>query len=130
MLLISIYEENGMPPKRNMKDALAASLNKEQKAVANRFERAEALLSKKPLSQTANHQPGERVIRDSFTLPSSDYELISTIRKRCLKAGVSVTKSEVMRAGLHALQELPNQDLLEVFKGLAKIKTGRPTKAA
>ena len=69
----------------------------------------------------------ERVIRDSFTLPSRDYELITAVRQRCLNSAVNVNKSEVIRAGLHALMEMPEEDLLDLVNNLEKVKTGRPT---
>lgn len=69
----------------------------------------------------------ERVIRDSFTLPSDDYESIAALKKRCLQLAVNVTKSEVIRAGLHALQQRSDNELLELINGLAKVKTGRPS---
>ncbi|MHC5719383.1 MAG: hypothetical protein ACYTX0_46875, partial [Nostoc sp.] len=68
----------------------------------------------------------EKVIRDSFTLPSGDYELIATIRQRCLKSAVNATKSEVIRAGLHILQSLSDKELIRAIESLEKVKTGRP----
>ncbi|MBD1997952.1 hypothetical protein H6G00_15175 [Leptolyngbya sp. FACHB-541] len=122
-----------------MKSALSASLKAEDETVRNRFERAESLLENKfPSSDRLESTSGseesvskeqakkERVIRDSFTLPSGDYELIAALRQRCLKSAVNVNKSEVIRAGLHALNQLSDEDLLYVVDGLAKVKTGRP----
>ncbi|MBD0262480.1 MAG: hypothetical protein ICV78_07045 [Tolypothrix sp. Co-bin9] len=68
----------------------------------------------------------EKVIRDSFTLPSGDYELIATIRHRCLNSAVNATKSEVIRAGLHVLLSLSDEDLISAIESLEKVKTGRP----
>lgn len=123
-----------------MKSALASSLKAEDEAVRSRFEQAENLLEKKPqptTSQTVDESPSleypqqpqkkAKVIRDSFTLPSLDYELIATIRQRCLKSAVNATKSEVIRAGLHILQSLPDEDLVRAIESLEKVKTGRPT---
>jgi hypothetical protein len=125
--------------KKSMKSALANSLLAEDEAVRNRFEKAESLLENKS-SQVADQstdkqQQGkdtppatkkEKVIRDSFTLPSGDYELIATIRQRCLKSAVNATKSEVIRAGLHILESLSDEELVQVINRLEKVKTGRP----
>jgi hypothetical protein len=125
--------------KKSMKSALTSSLRAEDEAVRNRFEKAESLLEKthptssqptdfkQPLSEDAL-QPGkkEKVIRDSFTLPSGDYELITTIRQRCLNSAVNATKSEVIRAGLHILQSLSDEELVRAIESLEKVKTGRP----
>lgn len=123
-----------------MKSALTSSLKAEDEAVRNRFQQAERLLEEK--TQQASSQPRnlqrssledapqpekkEKVIRDSFTLPSYDYELIATIRQRCLKSAVNATKSEVIRAGLHILQSLSDEELIRAIESLEKVKTGRP----
>lgn len=126
--------------KKSMKSALTSSLKAEDEAVRNRFEQAERLLEEKTqqaFSQQRNLQRSQRedalqpekkekVIRDSFTLPSDDYELIATIRQRCLKSAVNATKSEVIRAGLHILQSLSDEELLRAIESLEKVKTGRP----
>jgi len=125
--------------KKSMKSALSSSLKAEDEAVRNRFEKAESLLEDKS-SQVAGlvtekQPPGkdtppptsrEKVIRDSFTLPGRDYELIAAIRQRCLKSAVNATKSEVIRAGLHILESLSDEELVMVINRLEKVKTGRP----
>jgi len=115
-------------PKKDMKSALGASLKAEEKAVRTRFERAESVMGEgksAPRIQQPANDIG-RVIRDSFTIPDDEYELISNIKKRCMKAGVSANKSEVLRAGLAALNGMPDRELARVFQALARVKTGRP----
>ncbi|MEP0820274.1 MULTISPECIES: hypothetical protein [Trichocoleus] len=117
-----------------MKSALTTSLQAEDQAVKSRFEKAESLLGDKlpsnsqPMASTpeVKEQSPERVIRDSFTLPSGDYELIAAIRQRCLNSAFNATKSEVIRAGLHALLEMPEEELIRIISNLEKVKTGRP----
>lgn len=123
-----------------MKSALTSSLRAEDEAVRNRFQQAESLLDEKtqqayPQSRNLQQSPTEdarrpekkeKVIRDSFTLPSGDYELIATLRQRCLKSAVNATKSEVIRAGLHILQSLSDEELIRAIESLEKVKTGRP----
>ena len=120
-----------------MKSALASSLKAEDEAVRSRFEKAESLLESKsrqvadqPMDEQQQGKDApplkEKVIRDSFTLPSRDYELIATIRQRCLKLAVNATKSEVIRAGLHILESLSDEELVQVIERLEKVKTGRP----
>lgn len=128
--------------RKNMKTALSNSIKAENEAVKDRFERAESLLGNKPeqegqteeFSQEKNNSKEQtkkdKVIRDSFTLPSEDYELITELRQRCLKSAFNATKSEVIRAGLHALTELTDEKLLKVLGSLTKVKTGRPAKKA
>lgn len=122
--------------RKSMKSALSASLKAEDEAVKSRFEKADSLFGEKPQpgaqpitsgSDFKEETTKERVIRDSFTLPSEDYGLIAAIRQRCLSSAINVTKSEVIRAGLHALMEITEEDLVKLMSNLEKVKTGRPT---
>lgn len=115
-------------PKKDMKRALGASLRAEERAVKSRFERAETALAKKGAAKAEppSRNGGGKVIRDSFTIPAGEYELISSIKKRCMKAGVSANKSEILRAGIAALSEMSDRELADVFGQLVRVKTGRP----
>jgi hypothetical protein len=117
-------------PKKDMKSALGASLKAEEQAVRSRFERADSVLgqgrSAPPEQQASPSKRDSKVIRDSFTIPSDEYELISRIKKRCMKGGISASKSEVLRAGLAALDAMPDTYLVKLLEKLPKVKTGRP----
>ena len=69
-----------------------------------------------------------KMIRDSFTLPESDYAKLAELKKKCLEAGVHVKKSELMRAGLLRLSKLNQTALLQAVAQVEVIKTGRPAK--
>lgn len=115
--------------KKDMKSALGASLKAEEQAVRSRFEKAESVIGggkSTPRSQGQAQNGADKVIRDSFTIPGDEYELISRIKKRCMKAGISANKSEVLRAGLAALEAMPDRDLANLFGKLLRVKTGRP----
>lgn len=115
--------------KRVMKEALDASLRAESQATADRFARAEAYFD------TREHRTApapalpvrEKVIRDGFTMPAGDYALIAQMQAVCLQAGLHVTKSEVLRAGLQSLRQLAPEALEQIVLALEKVKTGRPT---
>jgi hypothetical protein len=70
-----------------------------------------------------------KIVRDSFTMPQNDYAKIAELKQACLKSGVHVKKSELIRAGLHALSKLSAAQLKRVITQLEQIKTGRPKKA-
>jgi len=70
----------------------------------------------------------KKVVRDSFTMPQSEYSKIAEIKAICLKAKMHVKKSEVLRAGLKQLAELNAAQLKRALGSLEKIKTGRPQK--
>jgi len=70
-----------------------------------------------------------KVVRDSFTMPQSDYAKIAALKQVCLRAGLHVKKSELLRAGLHALSKLGTTQLRRAIAQLEQIRTGRPKKA-
>lgn len=69
-----------------------------------------------------------KVVRDSFTMPQSEYQKIAEIKAACLKAKMHVKKSEVLRAGLKLLAASNAVQLKRTLNSLEKIKTGRPNK--
>ena len=117
--------------KKDFGAGISKSIIAETQKVQDRFAKAEQLLE--PESTSSGQEPEKpknrkRVIRDSFTLPTDDYEIITTIRERCLDNRITINKSEVIRAGLHALNKMSDEELLAVVDSLTKIKTGRPGK--
>ncbi len=116
---------------KNMKSALKNSLAMEEISVQARFEKAETLLNddKKgdPLPEKKiRRQEQPKVVRDSFTMPQSDYELITALKNRSLKSGIQTTKSEILRAGLLALSQMTETEFVSNIENVEKIKTGRP----
>jgi hypothetical protein len=63
-------------------------------------------------------------------MPESDFERIASVKQRALQFQHVAKKSEVLRAGLAALQGLSNAQLRAVLESLPVIKTGRPKKAS
>jgi hypothetical protein len=68
----------------------------------------------------------QKVIRDSFTMPVADYELLGVLKRRCIGLGVAIKKSELLRAGLAALERLPDESLGRMVAAVESVKTGRP----
>lgn len=69
-----------------------------------------------------------KLVRDSFTMPELEYALIAALKKRCLDAGVSAKKSEILRAAVANLVKLSDAALVAAVRRLEVIKTGRPAK--
>ena len=116
---------------RDMKAALTASLHAEHQAVQERLAKADAYFQTQeaPTGPAAAPSPApEKVIRDGFTMPADDYALIAQLQGTGVQAGVVVSKSAVLRAGLHALKAMSPDELRQVFAALEKIKPGRPPK--
>lgn len=72
------------------------------------------------------HKP--KLVRDSFTMPEEEYAVLGMVKKACLKGGVEVKKSELLRAGVALLKQLDLAALKAVLAGLPQLKTGRPKK--
>lgn len=71
-----------------------------------------------------------KLVRDSFTMPDVEHALIATLKKRCLDAGISVKKSEILRAAVANLAKLSDSSVLAAVRRLEVIKTGRPAKGS
>ena len=71
-----------------------------------------------------------KLVRDSFTMPDGEYALIAALKKRCLDVGVSVKKSEILRAAVANLAKLSDASVLAAVRRLEVIKTGRPAKGS
>jgi hypothetical protein len=112
----------------NMKAALSASLKAEDAAVKNRFDRADSILGETAKSEEVAAPAIVPVVRDTFTFPEDDYGLIASIQDRCLKSATMINKSEIVRAGLKALAMMSDVELMEMVRGLTKVKPGRPAR--
>ena len=119
---------------RDMKTALSASLKAEERALDTRMAKADAYFSHAGTTPITAAEPPhtapalahDKVIRDGFSMPASDYKLIAAIQARALTAGIGVTKSKVLRAGLRVLGAMPVEQLKEVLAAVEDVKTGRP----
>jgi hypothetical protein len=72
--------------------------------------------------------PKVKLVRDSFTMPEADYAAIAILKKRAIAFQRPARKSELLRAGLHALVALDDSALKIALDGLLAVKTGRPKK--
>ena len=105
----------------------------EEKNVVKGKAKAVAKKDKEPVAKEVGKSRKEetkqpKLIRDSFTFPETDYALIAALKQRSLKAGHEIKKSELLRAGLVALQALSDESLLQALTKVERIKTGRPKK--
>jgi hypothetical protein len=73
-------------------------------------------------------KPKVNVVRDSFTMPQSDYSKIAELKLACQKTGLYVKKGELLRAGLHVLEKLSVVQLKKTIAQIEHIKTGRPNR--
>lgn len=124
-----------MKKKTNLKNQIANSLKQEETATKDRFAKADAAFAtkEKPKTEPKTRKPKappkkpEKVVRQIFSMPKNDVELIETLRKKCMQSGFAPNQSEVVRGGLQLLGTLKPKELATVLQGVEKMKQGRPT---
>ncbi|MDY7579674.1 hypothetical protein RGU70_15265 [Herbaspirillum sp. RTI4] len=67
-------------------------------------------------------------IRDSFTMPESEYAVIADVKRVSLKAGFEIKKSDLLRIGIQLIKGLDVAKLKELHGKLLPLKAGRPKK--
>lgn len=81
----------------------------------------------KPAKEAGKDKPKKpKMVRDSFTMPEPEYKVLGEVKRACLKAGVEVKKSELLRVGVALLQKLKVEELRASIGALAPVKAGRP----
>ena len=109
-------------PKAKPKTVVATSISKEH-GKKQKVEPRKLKVAKPKLEKPKK----EKVVRDSFTMPKKEFDKIADLKKQCMAFGISIKKSELLRAGLHALNSLTPQQLKIAVSQVEKIKTGRPS---
>lgn len=74
--------------------------------------------------QAKAHKP--KLVRDSFTMPKDEYQVIDALKRRALGLEKQVRKSELLRAGIQALAAMSDRAFLKAVSGVPTLKTGRP----
>ena len=78
-----------------------------------------------PVSKPAKaHKP--KLVRDSFTIPKDEYQVLESLKSRGLGLGQQIRKSELLRAGIQALAAMNDRTFLKAIGGVPTLKTGRP----
>lgn len=79
-------------------------------------------------SQNSKSSPKKpKLVRDSFTIPKTEFVAIDALKTRAIALGTSVKKSELLRAGLMVLQGLGDAAYKAALTAVPTLKTGRPT---
>jgi hypothetical protein len=68
-------------------------------------------------------QPGN-VVRANFSMPESDYDLITQLREKFSRTGVILSRSEILRAGLHALFGMSLHQQIDIAGSIEHLKPG------
>lgn len=67
-----------------------------------------------------------KLVRDSFTIPKDEYDVLADLKQRAHLLAHSPKKSEILRAGVRLLAGLGQDAFLKALKAIPSIKTGRP----
>jgi hypothetical protein len=68
-----------------------------------------------------------KLVRDSFTIPKPEYLILDNLKLRAADLKHPVKKSELLRAGIKALDAMTDVSLLAALKAVPMLKTGRPS---
>ena len=108
---------------------LDRSLQAETQAVQRRFSDADRFTRPRrprPQPREASRTP---TVRDTFSFPQPDHQLLSELQGRCLADGFAASKSELVRAGLHALARMTPPALRQAIEGLERRRPGARRRA-
>ena len=67
-----------------------------------------------------------KLVRDSFTIPKSEYVVLEELKQRANQLAQPAKKSELLRAGIKALAAMSDSALQKALSQVPAIKTGRP----
>jgi DNA-binding transcriptional regulator YiaG len=102
----------------NAKSTAASASAK--KVAGKTVAQASASKTEKPAKKVK--PPKVKMVRDSYSMPESDYAKLIELKKKCISAGVKIKKSELMRAGLLSLYKLSDAALLKEVEKVATPK--------
>ena len=109
------------PLKSAAKTAVKAKLSPQAKTAVKTASKAIS----KPAKVEKAKKP--KMIRDSFTIPKTEYVVIDALKERAGKLSRAAKKSELLRAGVMALAAMPDAAFLAALSAVPTIKTGRPS---
>jgi hypothetical protein len=82
----------------------------------------------KAVTEKVPKQKKPKLVRDSFTIPKTEYSVLEDLKQRSAKIGNAAKKSELLRAGIKALAAMTDASFKAALNAVPTIKTGRPAK--
>src|SRR5207249_8662761 len=64
-----------------------------------------------------------KLIRDSFTMPEAEYDVLAQVKRACIQAGFEIKKSELLRAGVALIRELEPARLAGILSSWTKLNS-------
>jgi hypothetical protein len=106
----------------------ATKTTSHQAAVSRKTTAAPKHAAAKPVAK-ADKTKKPKLVRDSFTIPKSEYAVIDALKLRSNKLAHPAKKSELLRAGIKALAAMTDLQFKAALAEVPAIKTGRPKSA-
>lgn len=112
----------------------AAKSDVVEKPLLDKSTKTPSVASKALASKVVPDKPAKegkhkhKLVRDSFTMPRDEFELIHVLKERALNFKRPTKKSELLRAGLRVLAALDDSQLRERLDALTTLSPGRPKK--
>ena len=113
-----------------------------KKAVTSAPKKANAVTAKRAAETKSSDKPAAKpvavktpkskkpkMVRDSFTIPKPEYDVLDVLKLRAAKLGNPVKKTELIRAGVKAIAALSDAAFKQALLAVPSLKTGRPAKA-
>ena len=113
--------------KPTAKPSIKTAVKAAAKALSHPAPKKTARKAPAPTAPAAAARPV--LVRDSFTMPEQEYAVLADVKGACLRAGVDVKKSELLRVGVALLGRNGIATLKAVLAALPQLKTGRPPAA-
>ena len=71
-----------------------------------------------------------KLVRDSFTIPKAEYQVLDLLKLRAVNLKRPTKKSELLRAGIALLHTLSDSAFLGALNKIPSLRTGRPKATA
>ena len=113
-------------PRTSVKTAVKAAAGALAAPAAKRTRKAAQPAATAPAPRDAARPV---LVRDSCTMPEQEYAVLAEVKGACLRAGIDVKKSELLRIGVALLGQVDIATLKAVLAALPQLKTGRPPAA-
>jgi len=114
----------GKGAKTSMKKAVTQKQAAKPQASAKPVKAAKTAKAAKP---EKTKKP--KLVRDSFTIPKTEYVVLDDLKQRAARLTRPAKKSELLRAGIKLLAGLSDAAFLTALEQVPAIKTGRPSGA-
>ncbi len=116
------------PAKSPLKKAVKSRVKAKPSTQAKTAVKSAVKTAVKPVIKTAKVEKAKKpkMIRDSFTIPKTEYLVIDALKERAGKLSRAAKKSELLRAGVKALAAMSDAAFLAALSAVETIITGRP----